>query len=301
MAVMIGTRHADTLAGTAGADLILGEDGADFLVGRQDDDVILGGAGADTIAGDNNPLPDKPSQDSDYGPSPPLFGGTPGSNAILAGPGSDVVRGGSGSDFILGEAGDDTLFGYGVYPVSPSGYGALVDADGPDQMFGGDGKDLLYGGGGDDLLSGDAGEDRLVGGTGVDMLVGGPGRDVFLFGRGLNPFTSDYASDTGVGPGNRDVVLDFHHGQDLLDLSGHRNPFAGPNAPPPVFLGDGPFVASFALQVRYQIEGDSTVVQFFTPIGQPPPDATPSVPTGPSGEIELAGVHHLQASDFILG
>ena len=124
---------------------------------------------------------------------------------------------------------------------------------------------------------------------------------MFAFGRGLDGGAAFFAADTGTGPGNRDLVLDFDEGRDRLDLSGYRNPFAGTDGqPPPVFLGTDPFVATFALQVRYVIEDGRTVVQFSAPLGSPLPGTPPTVPLGPSGEIELAGEHRLEAGDFIL-
>ena len=122
----------------------------------------------------------------------------------------------------------------------------------------------------------------------------------FLFGRGLEPFASDFSLDTGVGPDNRDLVVDFRQGQDVLDLSGYRNIFTGPGGPASLFLGTDPFAASTALQVRYDIVGGNTVVQFVAPLGASPAIFPPPTPGAPDGEIALAGIHHLAASDFIL-
>ncbi len=298
MAAIIGTGGPDTLRGTAGGDLVLGLDGADYIVGREGDDAILAGPGDDQIGGDNVPQPGGPFGSEDFGPLPRQLGGTPGDNLIFAGPGNDAVTAGFGADTVFGGSGDDRILGYGAIAISPTGAQGVIAADGPDLLFGEQGDDSIAGGGGDDLLNGGAGEDTLFGGLGVDTLVGGAGGDLFLFERNPNIF----ALDTGVGPGNRDVVVDFHEGADRLDLSGYRNffPPAG-GQPPPVFLGTDPFEASFALQVRYEIKGDNTVVQFVAPLGSPPPDTPPTVPSGPSGEIELVGVHHLTENAFILG
>ncbi len=67
-------------------------------------------------------------------------------------------------------------------------------------------------------------------------------------------------------------------------------------AQPPEFLGTDPFGSSFALQVRYEVQDGRTIVQFATHIGSPP---SPPAVSGPSGEIELAGIHRLTESDFI--
>jgi hypothetical protein len=204
---------------------------------------------------------------------------------------------GSGGLTVFGGAGDDTLVGYGAAGISPSGFGALISLDGLDRLFGGAGNDLLRGGGGNDWLDGGTGNDTLVGGEGVDTLIGGPGCDVFVFGRGLEPGASSFALDTGAGPGQRDVILDFHEGQDRLDLSAYRNFFPGPDGqPPPLFLGTDPFGETAALQVRYEVAGCSTIVQIVAPFGGPP--FAPGVPA--PIEIELAGRHTLTAADFIL-
>ncbi len=67
-----------------------------------------------------------------------------------------------------------------------------------------------------------------------------------------------------------------------------------------MFLSTDPFEASFALQVRYEVEHGRAVVQFVAPLGSPP-DTPLTVPDGPSGEIELVGVRHLTVDAFILG
>jgi Ca2+-binding RTX toxin-like protein len=304
MAFIIGRSGADTLPGTAEADIILGLAGADIIAGREGSDVIAGGAGADSIAGDNAPLPGVPPGRDAFGPFPPPFGGTPpGDNIILAGSGDDRVWAGFGNDTVFGEEGADTILGYGTFGGSPTGFTGLVTADGDDHLSGGAGNDLILAGGGDDLLRGGDGADTLGGGVGVDTLLGGDGPDIFVFGRAVEPGTSPPAAglDSGVGPGNRDIVGDFVQGEDRLDLSNYANIFARPGVPAePVFLGEDPFIASFAPQVRYEIEDGRTVVQVFAPLGNPPGGLEPPVPGGPGAEIELVGEIRLTADDVIL-
>jgi hypothetical protein len=259
MALIRGGPDPEILTCTAGRDLIFGREGADLIAGRAGNDSIFAGSGYDTIAGDNAPRPGGPTASSDFGPYPPAFGGTPGNNLIFAGAGDDVVQAGFGADTVFGEAGNDTIIGYGAAGVSPSGNAGIIDADGGDILFGDAGDDLLRGGGGDHLDDG-TGSDTLVGGVGRDTMFGGAGPDLFVFGRGLEPFTSSFAIDTGVGPGNRDLIVDFHDGEDRLDLHGYRNPFPDPGGEPlPVFLGTDPFKASTGLQLRYEIEDGQTV------------------------------------------
>lgn len=296
MATKIGTSGADSLLGTAAGDLILAGAGDDRIEGREASDIILGGAGNDTVFGDNFF-----GGGSFGGPFPAPFGdaGLVGANLILAGAGDDQVFAGFGADTVLGGSGNDTLLGYGVFGGSPSGAQGVIAVDGADWLAGGAGADSIGGGGGDDQLFGGAGADTLNGGTGADTLHGGGGADVFLFARGA-PFPTP---DSGVGPGLRDVIADFHHGQDLIDLSGYRSvfPMPGGSQPPPAFLGTDPFTASFALQIRYEVEDGHAVLQIAAPLGGQPADFPATVPASPTAEIELAGIHHLSAADFLLG
>jgi RTX calcium-binding nonapeptide repeat (4 copies) len=297
----IAAKRADAsepLTGTEGPNLIFGSNSADLIGGLAGDDVILAGADDDRVFGDNIGEPGGPFE---TGPLPPRFSGDPGDNLILAGPGNDFVTAGFGADVVLGDAGDDEIRGYGVYGDGTTAAAELIAADGPDRLFGGEGDDLLYGGGDGDLLVGGEGEDVLTGGVGVDTLIGGADDDVFAFGFsrepgfGQEPSVVTFLLDTGVGPGQRDLVRDFDQGADKIDLSFAR-PTGRAGALPPEFLGTDPFGTSFALQVRYEFQDGRTIVQFATHVGNPPSAPTPS---GPSGEIELAGIHHLTEGDFL--
>ncbi len=111
----------------------------------------------------------------------------------------------NGQQQVLTDAssGADTLYGYALAD-------ALVGGAGDDKLFGNAGNDVLYGGLGNDFLAGGLGADRLYGGSGYDRLSGGLGNDVFLF-RALSH----------IGRGDtRDLIQDFRHGQDKIDLSG---------------------------------------------------------------------------------
>jgi Ca2+-binding RTX toxin-like protein len=295
------TRHShsgESRTGTEGSDVIFGTRSADLIGGLEGDDLILARAGDDRIYGDNIGEPDGDG----VGPLPPEFGGTPGNNVILAGRGDDFVVAGFGADVVLGGAGDDEIHGYGVddEPTDPAS--ALIrEADGPDRLLGERGADSIFGGGGDDLLYGGEGNDSLTGDAGVDTLTGDDGNDVFAFrfffqSTSLDDPTSVTAlADTGVGPGNRDLVLDFQQGEDKIDLS-RAVPLGRAGAAPTEFLGTDPFEGILPLQVRYEIEGDRTIVQFVTYAGNPP---TRPVPEAPTAEIELVGAFQLTADDFI--
>jgi Ca2+-binding RTX toxin-like protein len=299
MVVQTGTQGADTLKGSTGDDVMFGKDGTDAIVGQEGSDLIFGGSGNDKIAGDNFVYyvgrdPDDYGYGSshDYGPYWNSAEFQPGHNLIFAGAGNDTVLAGFGADTVFGGAGDDVIIGYGAVPT----HGAVTIEDRTNFLFGGSGNDSIEGGAANDHLYGGAGRDVLTGSGGVDTLTGGAGHDIFKFGR-----VDTIYLDTGVGPGQRDIIADFHHGQDKLDLTGYHNTFSPPQGQPnSLFLGTRGFEASFAVQVRYDIVDGNTVVQVSSSLGYRNADDPPTVPTGPNEEIELRGIHHLTADDFIL-
>ena len=71
---------------------------------------------------------------------------------------------------------------------------------GDDYIEGTSSSDLLFGFDGDDELFGFGGADIIVGGDGADTLSGGEGRDTFAYTE---------TGDSGIGNGNRDVIMDF--------------------------------------------------------------------------------------------
>lgn len=126
----------------------------------------------------------------------------------------NVVHGGDGSDIITasvnataraditssvyGDAGDDVL--RTAITTAANGTGNTISS-------------LLDGGSGNDTLTGSDFADTVVGGTGADRATGGGGNDVFVFGR-----------DQGAAA---DVVTDFTHGSDHLDLEAFSLTSAG--------------------------------------------------------------------------
>ncbi|HMN88229.1 MAG TPA: M10 family metallopeptidase C-terminal domain-containing protein [Bauldia sp.] len=75
---------------------------------------------------------------------------------------------------------------------------------------GSEGRDFLFGLQHKDTLDGRAGNDEITGGLDRDVLRGGKGQDDFNF---------TTLKDTGRTTAKRDVILDFTHLQDDIDLS----------------------------------------------------------------------------------
>ena len=109
----------------------------------------------------------------------------------------------------------------------------FIGTDLSDTYVGNNGTDFMYGGDGSDRLYGGSGKDQLTGGAGQDFLTGGSGNDTFIY---------NAASDAGR-PESSDVIMDFHSGQDKLDLHAFM---AGGH-----FVGSAAFVAGSGPQVSY--------------------------------------------------
>jgi serralysin len=219
--VITGGAGNDNISAGAGANTIDGGDGNDTIVSGSDADTIIGGNGADNIkAGDGN-------------------------DTIDGGADNDVIDGGSGNDSIIGAAGNDKILG-------AAGADTLVGGDGDDNLAGGADNDSITGDLGNDILVGDAGNDILIGGIGDDTLKGGVGDDTLTGGIGADTFAF-----TGAG---RDLVTDFVHGVDLLDITGN--------------------FAKILQGVTYDSAGAHITINATT-------------------IIDVAGVTHLELSDFV--
>jgi Ca2+-binding RTX toxin-like protein len=130
--------------------------------------------------------------------------------AVYGGPGNDKIIGKPVADHeaFYGGAGNDHIEVWGSVTYS----GSALGAGGNDTLVckGGDEGCSLLGGAGDDTLisEGTVTGAYMTGGPGRDTLAGGAPRDVFVFRDG----------DTVAGP-NRDVIKNFRHGSDVIDLS----------------------------------------------------------------------------------
>lgn len=154
-----------------------------------------------------------------------------------------------------------------------AGTRAVTGTAGADALVGGAGRDFIQGGGGQDWISAGAGDDVIEGGAGRDYLLGGAGKDVFLY-RGLD-----------VG---RDLISDFEHGSDRIDLA------ALPGAPAQAaawsWLGSERFTGA-AWQLRGEATANGNTLLQLDADGDQRADL----------EIEFTGRHAFSAADFILG
>jgi hypothetical protein len=155
---------------------------------------------------------------------------------------------------------------------------SLQGTAGNDYIHGNSGADRLDGGAGNDELRGGSENDRLTGGLGADLLHGGDGRDTFVFRT---------ASESGVGPGQRDIIEWFQRGADKIDLGliDANTAVAGDQ----VFKFAGETNSVEANAVSFSRTGSSTILQ-----GDTNGDSTADF------QIELNSKLLLHRSDFAL-
>ncbi|MEK0083377.1 calcium-binding protein [Benzoatithermus flavus] len=231
-----------------------------------------------------------------------LTGGN-GNDSIYGVDGNDLLAGGNGNDLLDGGTGSDTV----TYEVSGAAVkidlglakgmrGSEVDrfvgienakgssfadeirgSSGANELNGLGGNDTLYGGAGNDVLYGGTGNDRIIGQTGYDRMYGEAGKDVF----DINP------GDTGIGPGHRDIIVDFQRGSDKIDLASFDANASRAGDQAFTFIGTNGFTA--AGQLHYLYDGSNTIVQ-----------ASTDADSQPELEIQLTGRIALTAADFVL-
>jgi Ca2+-binding RTX toxin-like protein len=193
----VGTGFADAMDGAAGNDWIASAGGNDSLYGGTGNDTLDGGIGADSSTG---------------------------------GAGNDVYFVDSTADVTIeaADAGIDTVLSAvtrtldaNLERLSLTGLAAVngVGNQLANLVVGNSAGNSLKGAGGDDKLRGAEGRDTLVGGKGNDKLIGGTGKDILMGSAGRDRFDFDVASETGKTATKRDVITDFAHGTDKIDLS----------------------------------------------------------------------------------
>ena len=200
-----------------------------------------------------------------------------------------------GSNILDGGAGVDTVSyagaSVGVTVELGSVSGSHGSGDGFDTLIsiesavGSSFADTLVGNAGANVLNGGAGNDRLTGGLGHDTLTGGAGADVFDY---------DALAESAVGAGSRDIIADFQHGVDDIDLSAIDASTARGGNQDFRFVDTQQFRGKEG-EVRYQtfdqagIAGDYTLVSIDVD-GDRLADM----------EIEIVGIVSLTSGDFIL-
>lgn len=268
-------RNIETLTATGGSgnDVFTGGTYNDTLDGRGGNDRLDGGAGSNDL------------------------------DIIRGGDGDDVVisrsetamgffSGGDGVDqLIIDRSAGGIAISLDLMTNTNSGLGFTVANDfetlsfkggfNADNVAGGNLADLLDGGAGDDILSGRAGRDVISGGAGADIITGGTSADTLTGGADADTFVFGGKGTSGIGS-RADVITDFEHGEDHIDLTALSGIMFIGTAAPGVFdseVGYRQTATKTILTVTVDTNGDR-IIEF-------------------SYEITLSGQHTLGMADFI--
>jgi Ca2+-binding RTX toxin-like protein len=239
------------------------------------DDVLLNGTtGSDVLTGSGK------RDEILAGDGDDTISGGGGDDIVDAGIGIDTVLGSSGADDLDGSSNTDTL----DYSLSAAGVNVDIAAN---TASGGDAEgdtiasfERLVGSAFDDTLTGNSIANRITGGGGLDELTGGGAADVF-----------DYNDASESTVALRDFITDFEDAAlDKIDLihvdadavAAGNNTFALTATG-----GTGGFTGLG--QLRYFVGTQNTTISMNI-----------SGDTAPDMQIVLAGLHTLDAADFVL-
>lgn len=174
--------------------------------------------------------------------------GTDHFNIIDGGLGNDLLDGGGGLDTVSFESHDQITIGAGdQFNISLGRNGADGNADwlamisqntfverendtlrhfqnvigskNSEHIGGNEQDNTINGRGGDDVINGFEGNDILIGGDGDDRLIGSVGIDTMTGGTGADRFLFVSTGDSPYAASSFDLITDFEHGIDKLDLS----------------------------------------------------------------------------------
>jgi Ca2+-binding RTX toxin-like protein len=303
--VLIGGSGDDGLIGGGGNDLLLGGDGNDSLGGWGGNDTLIGGAGNDYMVGDlTGEAGDDTfvyvvgdgadSIDGGLGTDTLAITGTGFPNETLAvvWSGSGMISqlaGGTVSNVeivTLNFAGDepgDTL----SYAGSTQGISVNLQAGSATGFTSIAGVENVIGGSGNDSLTGDNNANVLIGGDGNDILVGGFGSDMLTGSAGADTFVFSSTADSSATLALSDVITDFVHGTDKIDLSA-IDAVAGGADDAFVFAGNNS--NTFANSVTWSESGSNTIIHINN-----------TGNTGPDMQIIMTGIGlGLTSTDFNL-
>lgn len=264
-----GTTNADYLFGAGGNDILTGGGGDDRLYGEADKDTLYGGAGLDRLTG---------------------------------GAGDDIMDGGAAVDTYIGGLGNDAYY---VRNLGLDGRVEDIFTELANQGIDGVNTSVTLNlnearytniengyivGTAATNLGGSAVNNVLVGNDAANSIYGLGGRDIMRGGLGVDTFVYLFNSDTGKTALTRDLIQDFTHLTDKIDVAAidangavaGNNTFVFQTVKGAAFTHVAGLLHYLALGANTLIEGDlngDAVADF---------------------QIELTGTITLTAADFVL-
>ena len=320
---LTGSIYADALRGTHDNNVILGLGGNDVINGNGGADHIDGGDGIDEasyIFATSGVLADLISWGLNTGEAAgdsyvsienltgsiyaDVLRGTHDNNVILGLSGNDVINGNGGADHIDGGDGtDEASYIFAISSVvadllSPSANIGELAGDtysSIENLAGTFFSDVLRGSQSANVILGLSGNDSILGRGGRDILTGGLGRDTMTGGVDADVFKFDAVKETGKTVSTCDVITDFQHGIDHIDLStmDASTKLVGNNKF--VWKGTGALTKSFSGELNFHKFDQAGTAHDHTLVsGDINGDKHADF------QIELSGLKTLTAGDFIL-
>ena len=276
--------------GNALANVIIGNSGKNIIAGLAGADFLDGGGGTDTVTYASSTAGVTVSLMTGMASGGDAEGDTLLNFENLTGSGfNDTLEGNSGNNVLVGGAGTDTV----SYEQAAAGVTVSL-AKTTAQATGGAGSDTLggfenlTGSAHNDTLTGSNGSNTIIGGAGSDTIKGGGGADILTGGLGPETDTFVFAALTDSTASAPDLITDFVHGSDIIDLSAidANNRSRGDQAF--LFGGENANVAAYA--VTWFERNGNTIVQ-----------ADVNGNTTADLQIVLTGTAlNLHATDFLL-
>ena len=295
-----GTTGADTITGTSRGDTIDGGGGADIVnAGGGDDAVFLsanasaidGGTGTDNLVANSNVVVSGSITGFEVltlvGGATVIFSGAQFSNALavnseLAGVGSIIVNLAPGINFFGTQMSVTPGSNLTMIVNGSTGIDVIKAVLGVTNILnGGSDVDQIRGGNFADSINGGDGNDKIMGLAGADQLTGGAGADQFRY---------LFAGDSGVGAGNRDLILDFAAGEDKLDFRALDANLSLAGRQTLSFIGTGAFTSGGTGEARYAVSGGDLLVQI---------DLDGNGTTDMEMLLQGAGAQTLTGTDFL--
>jgi serralysin len=246
---------------------LIGNTGNDTLGGSNYDDIIIGGGSSDLMTGHG------------------------GDDRYFVDRSSDVIveTGGQGNDTVIATGHYALQAGVSVEWMRTMGSTSTYNIN----LTGNSGNNLIQGNAGINRLDGGSGSDRLYGYDGNDFLTGGLGRDFMTGGDGNDRFGFDSVAEIGKST-TRDVIRDFDHGSDVIDLfTIDANALAAGNSSFRFLAGEGDDFTGVAGQLHWfqqnasGTSSDKTIIE-----GDINGDAHADF------QIQLTGLKTLTSADF---
>jgi Ca2+-binding RTX toxin-like protein len=225
---LIGSGFNDNFIGNTANNMLDGGAGSDFLNGGAGADTMLGGDGIDAYCVDHAGDLVSESNSSlatggndivySYLAAYTLTANVERLRLMLAGASNgtgnaldNTLYAGDGNNVLDGSGGNDTA----SYAFASAGVTVSLATAGA-QATGGSASDTLIS---IEHLIGSGFNDNLTGNTGNNVLTGGAGSDVLTGGSGNDTFDFNALSEMGLSNTTWDVITDFVHGTDKLDLA----------------------------------------------------------------------------------